>query len=226
MGTLTELTPKPLLPILGIPILFWIIAQYRKYGLRKFILCTGYKQEEFLKRLSNLSPREKKILGDAEIQAIDTGEETNTGERIARVKELLKDDFCVTYGDGISTINIGKLVSWHRQCNSMATMTVIRPQSNFGVVKINQEMLAEKFIEKPLLMEWINGGFFVFKPEVLELFQKNSVLETQVLPILSSKSELRVYPHTGFWKCMDTPKDWEEMNQILRRYCENGENRA
>lgn len=217
MGSLVESLPKPFLPINGIPILYRIIKHYREYGHRQFILCTGSKTDYFKSRLANISGYEKEYLGDVEIEVLNTGEKTNTGGRIKKAGSVIKGDFCVTYGDGVSSVNLRKLIQYHEAHQCMATMTIIRPRFNLGIAHTDPKMRILSFTEKPRLKEWANGGFFVFKREVLQFIDEDSILETEVLQRLASMRQLMGYAHRGFWRCMDTPKDFHELNRIYSR---------
>ena len=217
MGELAEIVPKPLLPINEIPILFRIIKHYRKYGFHRFILCTGSKTDYFKYRLEKASEREKKYLGNAEIEVMDTGEKTNTGGRIKKAGSRIDGDFCVTYGDGVCSVNLRELLQYHQEHQCMATMTVVRPRFNLGIACMDHNMHILNFIEKPKLKQWVNGGFLVFKKDALQYIEEDSILETEILQRFANMQQLMGYTHMGFWRCMDTPKDFHELNRIYSR---------
>jgi glucose-1-phosphate cytidylyltransferase len=125
-----------------------------------------------------------------------------------------EETFCVTYGDGLSDVNIEKLLSFHKSHGKTATLTAVQPFSNFGLIKISEENAVTEFQEKPRLQEWINGGFFVFNKKILNYLEEDSVLEQKPLENLARENELIAFRHTGFWKCMDTYKDNIEFNQL------------
>lgn len=217
MGKILEDTPKALFPIQGIPILFRIMKHYMNYGLNEFIICCGKNINYFKKRFNSLSDEEREYLEKAVINIIYTGEDTNTGGRIKKVESLIKGDFCVTYGDGLSSINIEKLIKYHKYHKKLATMTVIRPRITLGIAHMDNEDFIVNFKQKAKIKYWANGGFFVFSKEILEYINEDSTLETDTLKLLSNMKQIKSYYHHGFWHCMDTPKDYNELNKIYKR---------
>jgi len=208
--------PKPLLKIDGIPVLMRIIAHYYRYGNRDFIICTGADDTVFRKRFAAMNPQEKQLFPDAAIQILETGKDTMTGGRVSRIRDFINDDFCLTYGDGLSDDDLAAQSKVFQNRKPLCLMLVIHPVSNFGIIEFDKEQKVSHFREKPCLKEWINGGFFIFRKKSLAYFTDTASLETDVLPRLAMDRELMVYPHTGFWKCMDTPKDYYELNSIYR----------
>jgi glucose-1-phosphate cytidylyltransferase len=223
----TETIPKPLVEIGGRPILWHVIRIYAEQGFRRFVLCLGHKGElieDFV--ATNGLPE------DLEIECVDTGEETPTGGRIARVGDRLGTTrFCVTYADGVADIDLGAQLDFHAAHGALATMTVVRPELQFGVARLNGESLVAGFDEKPRFDGWINGGFFCFEPGVLDYIHPDSVLEREPLERLAADGQLRAFRHTGFWDCMDTYKDavllndlwaagrapWKELHSLRRK---------
>lgn len=226
----TEFKPKPLVPIGDMPILWHIMKTYGHFGHRNFILCLGYKghmiKEYFLNypwmandvtldlktHRQSIHPRRR--AEDWRITFADTGQATPTGGRVAKIRPYLKsDEFCVTYGDGLANVDVGKVIAFHRARKKIATLTAIHPTSPFGVIEA-QGGLARSFKEKPRLDGLINGGFFVFSRKIFDYLSEDSVLEEEPLRELAAKGQLAVYEHRDFWMCMDTFKDVERLNKM------------
>jgi glucose-1-phosphate cytidylyltransferase len=202
--------PKALIEIGGRPVLWHLLKIYAHYGLSDFILCLGY--------LGDLIERyflEEQWPG-WRITFADTGLDTNTGGRIKRVEKHLEADetFCVTYGDGLARIDLQELMRFHHHHGKTATLTTIQPRSNFGLITLDDDGAVREFEEKPVMKDWVNGGFFVFNRRIFDCLDHNSVLEREPLVGLAHAGELMAYRHTGFWKCMDTYKDNLEFNQL------------
>jgi glucose-1-phosphate cytidylyltransferase len=206
----SQTIPKPLVEIGGRPILWHVIWIYARQGFRRFVLCLGHKGElieEFV--ASNGLPE------GLSIECVQTGEDTPTGGRIARVRERIGGGrFCATYADGVADIDLQALVEFHGAHGALATMTVVQPELQFGVARLDGEGVVEGFEEKPQFEGWINGGFFVFEPGALGYIQDNSILEREPLERLARDGQLRAYRHTGFWDCMDTYKDAVLLNDL------------
>jgi glucose-1-phosphate cytidylyltransferase len=206
----TQTIPKPLVEIGGRPILWHVIRIYAHQGFRRFILCLGHKGElieEFV--------RNNGLPEGLTIDCVQTGEETPTGGRIARVRERLGDGrFCATYADGVADIDLGALLGFHRSHGALATMTVVQPRLQYGVARLNGEGVVEGFEEKPQFEGWINGGFFCFENGVLDYLEEDSTLEREPLERLAADGQLRAFRHTGFWDCMDTYKDAILLNDL------------
>jgi glucose-1-phosphate cytidylyltransferase len=202
--------PKPLVEIGGRPILWHVIQIYLAQGFRRFLLLTGY-QAELLEHFAD----ESEWPVDATVECLDTGPDTPTGGRVGRAAELLGDErFCLTYADGVADIDLHALLTDHDHHRPMATMTVVRPELQFGVAELNGDGAVRGFVEKPRSEHWVNGGFFCFEPSVLELMEEQSVLEREPLARLAAEGKLRAFRHQGFWDCMDTYKDALLLNDL------------
>ena len=211
MSEITKTIPKPMVKILNKPILIHIMEHYYKYGFKEFYIALGYKG----KVIKNFF-KGKKFKWKTHL--IETGKKTMTGGRLKRLSKFLKNDhFLMTYGDGISNVNIKKLIQFHRKNKKIATLTAVRPPARFGSIKINGKIV-KVFREKSKLDEgWINGGFFVFDPKVFEYIKNDSTfLEKEPLEIISKKKQLIAYKHEGFWHCMDTLRDKYLIEKILK----------
>ncbi len=224
----TEIKPKPMVEIGGYPILWHILKIYAHYGFNEFFVALGYKGE-IIKRFfydyqslsGNLSINfaEGKVdvrdrdCEDWKVHLIDTGQNSLTGGRIKRLKDYLKDEtFMVTYGDGVCNVDIAELVKFHRSHGKLATVTAVHPPARYGELLIKENLTAE-FSEKPQTHEgWINGGFLVFEPQILDyLAGDESILELDVLERLAEENQLVAYKHHGFWQCMDTLRDKRQL---------------
>jgi glucose-1-phosphate cytidylyltransferase len=206
----TQSIPKPLVEIGGRPILWHVMQIYASQGFRRFVLCTGYRGElieEFARAVA--------WPAGVEVLCVDTGLETPTGGRIARVRDRLAAGTCaVTYGDGVADVDLRALAEFHRRQGRLATMTVVRPELQFGVAELDGDGLVRGFTEKPRLERWINGGFFCFEPGAFDYLTESSVLEREPLEGLAGDGQLAAYRHSGFWDCMDTYKDAVTLNDL------------
>lgn len=223
LGEHGETMPKALIEIGGQPILWHLLKIYSHYGLKDFVLCLGYLGDNIKNYFQQFVDTDKGFdLGNGDvcrIEFVDTGLNTNTGGRIKLIEEYIDSEtFCVTYGDGLSDINIRSLLDFHASHEKLATLTAVHPHSNFGIMKVDDanDSVVE-FQEKPRLKEWINGGFFVFDQKVFDYIVDDAILEREPLERLASERELIAYKHLGFWKCMDTLKDNMEFNEIWKR---------
>jgi glucose-1-phosphate cytidylyltransferase len=209
----TQSIPKPMVEIGGRPILWHVIQIYLAHGFRRFMLLTGYKGAQ-IASFANAQPWPE----NSEIGCLDTGEDTPTGGRLHLAAEALGGDgFCATYADGVADIDLGALLSFHAGHGASATMTVVRPELQFGVAQLNGDDLVRGFVEKPRSEHWINGGFFCFEPSVLGLLDADSVLERGPLAQLAADGQLRAFRHQGFWDCLDTYKDAVVLNDLWAR---------
>jgi glucose-1-phosphate cytidylyltransferase len=201
--------PKALINIGEMPIIWHLMNNYAHYGIRDFVLCLGFLGDEI---------RANPLLNstDWNVTFVDTGLDTNTGGRLRQVAEHLagEETFCVTYGDGLSDVDISALIEFHREHGLAATVTAVHPHSNFGIMDVAADGRITAFREKPILKEWINGGFFVFNQQIFDQLGENDVLEREPFERLSDAGQMMAYKHEGFWKCMDTFKDNLEFEQL------------
>jgi glucose-1-phosphate cytidylyltransferase len=206
----TQSIPKPLVEIGGMPIVWHVIQIYAAHGLRRFMLCTGYKGELIEDFVDSRDwPR------GVEVSCVDTGPDTPTGGRIKQAGELLgKRPFCATYSDGVADIDIRRLLDFHHGHGDLATMTVVRPELQFGVAELDGNGRVRGFREKPRVDHWVNGGFFCFEHGALGYIGGDSVLERAPLERMADVGQLHAYRHHGFWECMDTYKDAVQLNDI------------
>jgi glucose-1-phosphate cytidylyltransferase len=194
----------------GKPILWHVIRIYAAQGFERFLLATGYLGEAVAEFVAA-----EPWPGGIAIECVDTGLDTPTGGRIARLAGLLDGGtFCATYADGVADVDLDALLGFHRGHGAAATMTVVRPHLQWGVAELGEEGRVEGFDEKPRSERWVNGGFFCFEPAVLEYLDEESVLEREPLARLSAAGELRAHRHEGFWDCMDTYKDAVTLNDL------------
>jgi glucose-1-phosphate cytidylyltransferase len=207
----TDYVPKPMVKIGKKPILWHIIKYYSVFGFSKFIICGGYKINIIKDYFKNL----KKKGNTLNIRIINTGKQSNTGERLRRVKKYISKTFCLTYGDGLSNVNIGKLIQFHNKNKSIATLTAVKPIPHFGKLIFKGNKVA-KFLEKNQNKEnWINGGFFVCEKKIFNyLNRKNLIFESDVLSYLANNKKLAAYKHKDFWYCMDTLRDKRYLDSL------------
>ena len=206
----TKTIPKPMINIAGKPMLLHIMKLYAKYGFKDFYIALGYKGE-IIKKFFN-----KKFF-DWNINFVETGKNTMTGGRLKRLKKYIgKETFMMTYGDGLSNINLKKLLKFHKKNKKLVTLTAVRPPARFGALKLKGQYV-NYFKEKSRLDEgWINGGFFVMEPEFLKLIKNdNTYLEREPLEKVTKKRQLAAFRHEGFWQCLDTKRDKDKLNKIL-----------
>ena len=208
----TKTIPKPMVKIAGKPIILHIMEHYSKHGFKDFYIALGYKGDV----IKNFFKKRKFKWN---INLVETGLNTMTGGRLKRLNKFLKNEtFMMTYGDGISNIDLKRLVKFHKNNKKLVTLTAVRPPARFGVLKI-QGSRVKYFKEKSKLDEgWINGGFFVIEPSFLKLIKTDKTfLEKQPLEIVTKKGQLNAYKHNGFWQCVDTKRDKDKLEKILKR---------
>ena len=206
----THAIPKALVEIGGKPILWHVMRIYAAQGFRRFMLLTGY-QGEMIEGFVAAERWNEPI----EVECLDTGLDTPTGGRVARVADRLREStFCLTYADGVADIDLGSELAFHRRQGATATMTVVRPYSQWGIALIDGDERIAGFREKPRLDYWINGGFFCLEPQFLDLCEETSVLERDPLERTAAEGGLAAFRHHGFWDCMDTYKDAVTLNDL------------
>ncbi len=230
----TEFKPKPMVTIGGMPILWHIMKTYSHYGFNDFVLCLGYKgdviKQFFLSHelmhndvTINMKNRQKDVIHkdpneeDWNITFADTGLKTMTGGRVKRVEKYIKDDnFFLTYGDGISNVDINKLFAFHKKQGTIGTLTGVHPQVRWGMLKIGQNEVVEGFAEKPVMFDYVNGGFYCFKKDFFDYLspEEGCVMETKPLEKLSKDHQLSIYKHDNFWYAMDTYREYLEINKM------------
>jgi glucose-1-phosphate cytidylyltransferase len=226
----TEYKPKPMVEVGGQPILWHLMKILSYQGINEFIVCLGYRGDVVRDYFLNYEGRSDdvtiKLKGgsvvhesshaeDWLVTLVDTGYESLTSKRLAMVKKYINSErVLVTYGDGLADIDLEKLLKRHIAGKRMATLTAVRPTSRFGLLALTSEGDVKSFQEKPKIDEWVNGGFFIFEPEVFERFTKDEPLERAPLEGLASDNQLSAYLHTGFWQPMDTYREFLELNDL------------
>ena len=227
----TTVRPKPMVEIGGRPILWHIMRHYDHYGLGDFVIALGYLGDlikrymaDYVSMTENITVDFRRRTVDSHrhvpldwcVELIDTGQNTMTGGRVKRLAPYLGNEtFCLTYGDGVSTIDLDALIRFHRSHGRLATLSAVRPPARFGRLELNDaEVVA--FAEKPQLGEgWINGGFFVFEPGVFDYIEGDATfLEREPLERLAADGQLMAYRHEGFWQCMDTIRDKVHLQEL------------
>jgi len=230
----TDIRPKPMIEIGGKPILWHIMKSYSHYGYNDFVILLGYKGYSVKEYFANYYLHQSDITFDIKngkmevhnnssepwkVTLLDTGMDSMTGGRIKRAKKFIGDEaFMLTYGDGVSDVNISELVEFHKKNNKQVTVTAIKPAGRFGVLDLNSNLVT-KFIEKPAGDgNWINGGFMVCQPEILDLIEsEQTIFEKYPLETLAKKEEILAYKHNGFWQCMDTLRDKNFLNELWHK---------
>jgi glucose-1-phosphate cytidylyltransferase len=230
----TEARPKPMVEIGGKPILWHIMKMYSEYGFNDFILCLGYKQamikEFFINYYShnsdltidlknNTSTIHNSNTENFNVTLVDTGLMTNTAGRLKRVQKFLGNEtFMLTYGDGVSDVNIQKLVEFHKEKKKIATLTAIQMPGRYGNIEMNEDGIIQRFVEKPEGDGvWINGGFMVLEPKIFNYFSDDAdevQFEKGPLLKLANENQIASFKHNGFWKCMDALRDKMELEEL------------
>ena len=205
----SHLKPKPMIEIGGKPILWHIMKIYSTYKIDDFIICLGYKGEKIKEYFGQF---------DSElwnIQLIDTGVDSMTGGRLKRIQDKIDNTFCVTYGDGLSDVNLNDLMLFHKEKRSLATLTAIHPPERFGVLNLSGDYVTEFHEKHAGESSWINGGFFVLEPEIFDYLQDDStVFEKTPLETLAKEQKLTAFKHNGFWHPMDTQRDKNHLEKL------------
>ena len=227
----TETLPKPMVRIGGKPILWHIMKTYAHFGHTNFYIALGYKAEvikEYFLHYKTMNADFTVDLGegtvtshqldelDWKVTLVDSGLHTMTGGRVKQMKPFIGNEtFLLTYGDGLSDVNLDELINFHKRHGKLITMTAVRPATRFGELELDGDQVTS-FEEKPQLHDgWINGGFFVMEPECMELIEADNImLEREPLNTAASQGELMAYRHEGFWQCMDTKRDYELLTKL------------
>ena len=208
----TKTIPKPMVDIAGKPMLLHIMKQYAKYGFKDFYIALGYKGE-MIKKFFN-----KKFF-DWNVNLIETGNKTMTGGRLKRLKKYIgHETFMMTYGDGLSNVNLKKLLKFHKKNKKLVTLTAVRPPARFGALQLKCDLVSY-FKEKSKIDEnWINGGFFVIEPDFFKFLKNDhTILERRPLENIAKKKQLAAFRHEGFWRCVDTKRDKDKLNEIFSK---------
>jgi len=231
----TEFKPKPLVQVGPAPILWHIMKIYSHYGFKDFVLALGYRGDmikhffldydlmtsDFTLKLNSRgkSPEScQRHADDWNVTFVDTGLDTKTGGRIKKLEKHVGDGlFMATYGDGVGDVDIRKLLEMHEKKGKTMTLTGVHPSSKYGHLSYDKNDVLTEFSEKPFLNEYINGGFFVFENSIFDHLGEDEMLESKAIPELTAKREVALYRHDGFWHCMDTYKDYLELNDFWKK---------
>ena len=227
----TIVKPKPMVEIGGRPILWHIMNTYSSFGFKEFVIALGYKSEYIKDYFLRYQYHSQDLTidlktgtvekhgtseNDWKVHLVQTGNETQTGGRIKRLKHIVgKSSFMLTYGDGVSDVNIEQLLEFHKQQKRIATLTAVRPEARFGGISFDNGSV-KSFVEKPQIGEgWINGGFFVLEPQIFDYIDGDSTyFEREPMENLVKQGQLSAYKHQGFWQCMDTVRDMNLLNSL------------
>jgi len=228
----TEFKPKPMVEIGGRPVLWHIMKHLSFYGIDRFIICVGYKGDIIRDYFLNYRARnndftvslglknELKLHSDHQesnwsVTVAETGALTNTGGRVLGIQKYVAgENFLCTYGDGLSDLNIHELVEFHNQKSRFATVTAVRPLSRFGIMDLDDQDNVKSFREKPQVEGWINGGYFIFRPQIFDYLNPDIVLENEPLQELAQQNQLSAFKHEGFWQPMDTFRESKMLNDM------------
>lgn len=227
----TEYRPKPMVQIGSKPILWHIMKVLHSQGIKQFELALGFKGDQIKDYFLSyqylvadltidfaaenpLQIFDSNSIEDWVVGLNDTGANTNTGGRIFKLREKLKDTFICTYGDGLANIDVSSLVNFHKTHGKIATVTSVHPSARFGSLEISSNGVVKSFAEKPVSNHWVNGGFFVFEPKVFEYLTVDSILERGPLENLAHDGQLMAWRHNGFWQPMDTIRDAQYLNEL------------
>ena len=232
LGDITKSIPKPLVKIGKFPIIVRIIKIYLNYNINNFVIALGYKGEKiveyFLKKKIDINYKKKikkgltikkKIFGKmCKITFLDTGQKTMTGGRVRKAGKFVNEaNFHLTYGDGLSTINIKKLIESHKKNKKLVTVTAVRPPARFGELIIKKNKVIDFSEKEPIKTSWINGGFFIMNKKFLNLIKNNeTILEREPLETAARIKQLSAFKHEGFWQCMDTKRDKDKLSKIIK----------
>ncbi|MCC6303543.1 MAG: glucose-1-phosphate cytidylyltransferase [Gammaproteobacteria bacterium] len=227
----TQLKPKPMVEIGGKPILWHIMKIYSTHGIRDFIICCGYKGYVIKEYFANYVLHSSDVTFDLKnnrmemhengtdpwrVTLVNTGDSSGTGGRLRRVRSYIGDeDFCFTYGDGVSDVDVTRLIDFHKSRGRLATLTAVQPPHRFGALDFDQDATIRSFEEKPHEGGWINGGFFVLSPKAIDYVEKDEVMwEREPMQRLTREGNLSAYRHDGFWYSMDTQRDKNRLEEM------------
>lgn len=227
----TEYKPKPMVEVGGRPVLWHLMKLFAAQDQTEFVVCTGYRgdviKDYFLNYDARMNDFTTHLGRDNHIEVhgehsefnwkvtvADTGTNTMTGGRVKRVEKYIDGRFMVTYGDGLADVNLKELLAYHESHGRLATVTTVRPLSRFGVMDIDADGVVQQFREKPLTDDYVNVGFFVFEPKVLDYLDEECVLEQAPLERLAREGQLMAYRHEGFWQPMDTYREYIMLNEM------------
>lgn len=231
LAEFTDVIPKPMVPVGGKPILLHIMQTYASRGFNEFILALGYKADvikQYFLNYASINSDFTVSMNDGSIEfhnsssldwkvtLVDTGLNTMTGGRVKRLKEHINGEtFMLTYGDGVSDVDVGEVLKFHKKHGKMVTVTTVRPSARFGELDINEDTV-NSFAEKPQTSKgWINGGYFVIESEFIDSIDGDeTILEREPLEGAANKTQLMAYRHEGFWQCMDTVRDRDYLEKI------------
>jgi glucose-1-phosphate cytidylyltransferase len=230
IGEETNLKPKPMVEIGGMPIIWHIMKIFSHYGVNDFVICAGYKQEVIKEYFANYALHNSDVTFDFsnggrvnihsdisepwKVTVVDTGLNTMTGGRIKRIKNYIgNESFFMTYGDGVSNVNIDELLSFHNHSKAIVTMTAVQPEGRFGIIDFGKNDVVNSFREKNQEdTGWINGGFMIIEPDIFDFIAGDSIsFEREPLEAVAKTGKLNAYRHHGFWQCMDTLRDKEKL---------------
>ena len=206
----SHLKPKPMIEIGGMPLLWHIMKIYSHYGINEFVICCGYKGDMIKEYFSKFD------FPLWNVQLVDTGLNTMTGGRIKRIQNHIDDTFCVTYGDGLSDVDINRLISFHKEKKTLATLTAVHPPERFGVLELSGNNVVEFHEKHQGESSWINGGFFVFEKEIFDYIKNgdSTTLERTPFETLAKEKKLTAFKHEGFWHPMDTLRDKKHLENL------------
>lgn len=199
---------KVMAPIGDKPILWHIMNSYANYNHSDFVLCIKDNDIEISSYFNNIDE-------EWNIQIVPTGVDTFTGGRIKKIENLIEDEhFFVTYGDGLASVDLNALFSFHQSHGKIASLTAVLPTNQYGILSIENNNCISTFTEKPIMKDWVNAGFFVFNKKIFSYLKENAPLETSLFTLLTKEQQLMAYKHKGFWKSLDTFKDHQELNKL------------
>lgn len=228
----TQLKPKPLVEACGKPLLWHIMQNYSNYGFKEFIILVGYKGDMIREYFANFWMHKSDITFNLlsseshvhetrgmpwKVSIVETGIKTSTGSRLAKIKNIVSEDFLLTYGDGVADVDISKLIDFHYANSSLVTLTAVQPPAKFGALKLNGNLVTS-FQEKMDNVEsWVNGGFFVVNKDIFDIIPEfENSFESDVLPILAIKNQLAAFKHSGFWQPVDTIRDLAKLEDAIK----------